>query len=192
MKSPDQNTYLSSDLLEPLERSKMEILSAGEALIDLSMINPDLPPERFMVDKLLEYSNQKGVHKYAVSRGIRKLRQGFKDLYQKKFNVDLDINTEICATLGSKDAFLHGLMSFIKQDDLILIGKPTYPAYLSALKLIKTKCDFFDVQTDEDLMLSNIITKLKEKKYKLLVLNFPHNPTGIKVSEGFYQNFIKP
>jgi alanine-synthesizing transaminase len=151
------------------------------------MINPDLPPPRFLMDKLSEASIKPDNHRYAVSRGVRKLREGFSVKYRNRFGVALDPEAEICVTMGTKDAVLHTLMTCAKAGDLALIGIPSYPAHLSALGILGLRSEFFEIGTDQDQMLGQIAAKFQEQPVKFLLLNFPNNPTGVSVNREFYE-----
>lgn len=174
----------SLKVLSELHNQKLEILKSGRSIIDLSMVNPDLQPERELIDKLSEYTIQSGSHRYTIAKGIKKLRDAFSQFYSRMFHVTLDPENHICVTHGSKDAFLHTLMAITKPGDKVLVGTPTYPAFSSAFKLLKLEVETFSLAS-EDRMLTEISEKIAGIKY--LILNFPNNPTGISVSNDFYK-----
>jgi len=189
---PDHISWLFDDPMAEVNAVKLKMLQAGQELFDLSMINPDLMPPRFLVDKLLEASVKASNHRYAVSRGIRQLREAFAHLYREKFNVNCHAETQVCITMGSKEGLLSVLSCLANSpaqggsSPKVLLGAPSYPAHFSAAKVSGLDCDFFTISDDEDLMLAEIQAKLKTLGPTILILNFPNNPTGICVSKGFY------
>ncbi len=188
----DPLAWLMTDRLKKLNQLKLSKISAGEDVIDLSMINPDIEPPRYLLDRLVESSLHLDRHRYAVSRGIRKLREAFAYKYSKKFNVHINAEREICATMGSKDGLLHCLTCLNKGLELrALVGAPTYSAYISALNLGNYQYDFFHISGNEAAMLREIDEKTRAKHYTVVLLNFPNNPTGVAVSAEFYQELHK-
>lgn len=183
-------SWLEHDQLSQLHAGKTDAIKRGLRVFDLSMINPDLPPARSLLDRLLEATNRPANHRYAVARGIRKLREAFAIKYSSKFRSNLDPETEVCVTMGAKDALTNLLWCLSQAGDRIIVGKPTYPAFLAALKLARVEPIFFEIDRYEDRMVSQIATLIKEHKPNGLLLNFPNNPTGISVSSEFYRDLI--
>ena len=183
--------WVLEDPLAELNRLKLTLISDGAEVIDLSMINPDLPPGRFLQDKLLEAAVRPENHRYAVSRGIKKLRAAFAVKYQQTFGVTLDPETEVCATLGSKDAITHLLHCIAPSRKAVLVGQPTYPAYLYALRTAGVSFGFFSISDDESAMLQEIEQELASGRYGLLLLNFPNNPSGTVVDRCFYNRLAQ-
>lgn len=182
--------WLESDPLDHLRALRLQLSAQGEQVFDLSMFNPDLAPPRFLLDKLLEASFKPQNHRYAISRGVRKLREAFAHKYQEHFAVKLDPETQICATMGTKDALVHGLMVMANPGDTILLSQPTYPGHLAVAKLAGLKTVFFKTQNDEAAMLQEIKSVLAKQSVKVVLLNFPNNPTGKSVSRDFYVQLL--
>lgn len=182
--------WLQEDYLAELREIRAARVERGEPLFDLSMINPDLPPPRLLVDKLLEASNKMENHRYAVARGIRKLREAFAGRYHSKFGVELDPDREVCVTMGTKDGLADALRGLCAPGERVLIGAPSYPAHLSAARLAQLTLSFFSITKDEGAMLGSIEAQLKRGNVRAVVLNFPNNPTGIAVSAAFYEKLF--
>ena len=178
--------WIREDPLELLRGLRLEMAAKGQAIFDLSMLNPDLPPPRFLLDRLLEASFKPQNHRYAVSRGVRKLREAFAVKYARAFGVRLDPESEVCATMGTKEALQHLLMVASPPGGRILLGRPAYPAYVSAARLAGLDCTFFEINPDEEVMLESIEACLRRQPVRVLLLNFPNNPTGQLVSSRFY------
>lgn len=180
-----KNWFLEEQINE-LGDIKRTLLSRGEDLIDLSMINPDLKPPQIGIEKLTEAVIKQTSHRYAVSRGIRKLRDAFSQRYKRIFGVSFDSDSEVCATGGTKDALLLSISTFVKSEGKVLIGTPTYPVYRSAIAMSGLEPVFFSIQKNEDRMLQEISQVLIDHNISFIILNFPNNPTGITVTESFY------
>lgn len=176
-------TQLTSDLFE----ARKTRLRLGKPVIDLSMINPDIPPETVLIDWLHEFSIKEKNHRYSVSRGVRKLREAFAAKYKKKFSVECNPESEICVSSGTKDALFHLFTCLASPGDVVLVGTPTYPVYETAAKLSRLHTAYFKIDRDEAFMLSEISKALEVTRAKILLLNFPNNPTGMTVSKDFYQ-----
>lgn len=186
------HSWLYQDPIAEVTAIKRRLILTGADLLDLSMINPDIPPSRILIDKLSEYTLKPDQHKYAVSRGIRKLREAFQSKYSQTFDITLDEEREICALSGTKEGLYYILHSLVTtSSDVVLVATPTYPIYLSALNLIKAKPAFFNIDPDESVMLSRIDDALEESGAKILLLNFPNNPTGISVSPYFWEELAQ-
>lgn len=183
--------WLRQDSQAILHQLRFERVKNGLELFDFSMINPDLAPPRLLIDKLVQNSLKPSNHKYAVSRGVKKLRDGFAVKYEQRFGVKTDPGSEVCVTMGCKGAILQILRVICIDKKKVLLGTPTYPAFLSALKLYGIDFDFFEVSDDEDQMLSQIKSKLQKQETSLLLLNFPSNPAGTVVSQSFLYEALK-
>ncbi len=183
-------SWLRDDPLSDLREARQQRLLAGEPIVDLSMINPDLPPPRIIMDRLMEASMKGDNHRYAVSRGIRKLREAFVTKYSTRFGVTLDAEHEVCVTMGTKAALSDTLQALCEPGDRVLLSSPAYPAHLSAVRLANLEYDLFTCTDDESEMLAEIEKAFGAKEYKIILLNFPNNPTGISVSKGFYERLV--
>lgn len=179
-------TWYSDDLLAPLHAAHAARRAAGLPTHDALMISPDLPPPRVMVDRLVEAAVKPGAHRYSSSRGVRKLREAFQRKYDRAFGVALDIDDEVCVALGTKDALLQTLRAVTSAGDEVLVGTPLYPAYRSIFQALGLRWRTFEVSADADRNLREIRDQLSTAK--VLLLNFPNNPTGIVAQPDFYTN----
>ncbi len=182
--------WLESDPLAELGQLRTEVVAAGRELFDLSMINPDIPPPRVLVDRLMEASLKPDNHRYPVSRGIRKLRDAFAAKYRVRFSTILDPEREVCVCMGTKDALAAALRVALPPGSRVLLGKPAYPAYVSALRLAASEVSYFEMSNDEDRMVSEIETRIRSTEYRAVLLNFPNNPTGMMVTSRFFERLV--
>lgn len=162
----------------------------GESVCDLAMINPDLTPHIFLMDKLLEATLKKENHRYAVSRGVYKLRYAFSKKYETSFSANIDPATEICATFGTKDAVSTFLLSNTIPGQKVLLPDPYYPTHLFAVKFAGLK-PFFFKQQKEEAMLEEIANIVVRENIDIIFLDYPSNPTGQVVSREFYEGLYR-
>jgi alanine-synthesizing transaminase len=174
--------WMRDDPLTDLNRAKLELVSAGRPLIDLSMINPDLAPPRFLLDKLLEATVKPANHRYAVSRGVRRLRESFALKYRAAFGVPRDPEREICVTLGTKDALVSVLRVLGSVGDVVALAEPTYPAHLSAVHLAGLQPCSFPLGDSGAALVANLERALQSQRCVAVLINLPNNPTGLVAS----------
>ncbi len=166
---------------------KLAARRAGEDVIDLGMGNPDAPTPPHIVDKLVEAATKPPNHRYSVSKGIHKLRLAICDWYKRRYDVDLDPDTEAIATIGSKEGLGHLALAILAPGDVVLCPSPTYPIHqysviiaggdLRSVPLLPGE-GFFDRLVEA--------TKQSWPKPKLLIINYPHNPTTEVVDLDFF------
>jgi alanine-synthesizing transaminase len=178
---------LGHDYLQPLKALQHALLLEGRSVVDLSMVNPDLTPPRVVLDRLLEWVTKPSHHRYAVSRGIRRLREAFCSKYSKRFGVDLNPETEVCVCLGSKDATFQTLRYVVQFGDSVVVGAPAYPAHLSAVSLVGGRYVPWIYPHDPEAAAESLGQLIRSCSPKALVLNLPANPTGAVVHADWWK-----
>jgi alanine-synthesizing transaminase len=167
---------------------KMEARRRGEDIIDLGMGNPDIPTPKHIVDKMVEATEKGHNHRYSASMGITKLRHAICDWYARRFDVDLDPDTEAVVTIGAKEGLSHLVLATISPGDVVFAPNPTYPIHPYSVIIaggdlrsipIGPGRDFF-----EDLLTA---TKQTWPNPKMLIISYPHNPTGAVVDLAFFE-----
>jgi alanine-synthesizing transaminase len=163
---------------------KMEYRRRGEDIIDLGMGNPDMPAPKHVIDKLCEAAQNPKNHRYSASRGITQLRVAITEWYKRRYDVDLDPETEAVVTIGSKEGLSHLALATVQPGDVVMTPTPAYPIHpYSAIIAggevtnipIGPGIDFFE-ETEKAF-------KKTWPRPKMLIINFPHNPTT-EVVEG--------
>ena len=160
---------------------------AGEDIIDFGMGNPDEATPSHIVAKLVEAATKAPNHRYSVSRGVYKLRLAITDWYQHRYGVKLDPDSEAIVTIGSKEGIAHLALAILDQGDVVLAPTPTYPihqygciiagAQVQGVPLRSSGEEFYDELT--------ALVRRTWPRPKLLVMNFPHNPTTATVDLRF-------
>lgn len=185
------DSVFGRDHLQSLKEIQREMLMAGRGVFDLSMVNPDLAPPRPVLDRLLESVTKTQNHRYAVSRGVRRLREAFAAKYGNRFGTNVNPETEVCVCLGSKDATYHALKSLIKHGDRVVVSAPSYPAHVSGIALAGGTPVFWKYSTDAEKSDVSLDTLLSKTGAKVLLLNFPSNPAGVVVASEWWDSIAR-
>jgi len=165
---------------------------AGVDVIDLGMGNPSDVPDPQVIDKLCEAARDERNHRYSVSNGLFNLRREAALRYGRKHGVQLDPDTEVLAGLGSKEVFSHMCLALLGPGDTVIVPAPSFPIHVYAPALASANVISLDC-TDPDRFLSRVaeVAEHLYPKPKVLVLNYPHNPTTTVVEKDFYVDAVK-
>ena len=170
---------------------KAKARAAGEDIIDFGMGNPDQPTPQHIVDKLIEAVQRPDTHRYSVSKGIPRLRKAICDWYKIRFDVDLDPETEAIVTIGSKEGLAHLALATLGPGDVVLVPNPAYPIHPYGVVIAGA-----DVRHVPMIDGVNFFEELQKAivdcwpKPKMLILNFPGNPTSECVELEFFEKII--
>ena len=171
---------------------KSRARARGEDIIDLGMGNPDQPPADHIVKKLIEAAKDPRAHRYSASAGIPKLRKAVADWYKRKYDVELDPETEVVTTIGSKEGICHLMLSILSPGDTVIVPNPSYPIHIYSV--IISRGDVHSVPfTRDSNILEGIENAIKETwpKPKVLMISFPNNPTTTVVDIGFFKDIYE-
>jgi alanine-synthesizing transaminase len=163
----------------------------GVDVIDLGMGNPTDPPEDWVIDKLCEAARDSRNHRYSAATGIYNLRREVANRYESRFGVSLDPDQEVVATIGSKEGFSHMCLALLGPGDTALVPAPSFPIHIHAVALASANVISLDVR-DGSSFLTNI-ARTCESLYprpKILVINYPHNPTATVVDRPFFEEIV--
>jgi alanine-synthesizing transaminase len=163
----------------------------GEDIIDFGMGNPDGATPRHIVDKLCEAAQREDTHRYSVSRGIPRLRRAICQWYQRRFGVDLDMDKEAIVTIGSKEGLAHLALATVEKGDAVLVPNPTYPIHPYGFVIAGADIRHVPLAPGIDFF-AELERSIKNAwpKPKMLVLNFPANPTAMCVDLQFFEKVI--
>lgn len=190
IKNVSELTVNQSSVLHDLHQLKLNRVQNGEQVFDFSMINPDIPPSRLIIDKLVQASLKNFNHRYGVSRGLKRLREAFASKYHTAFGVNVDPTEEVCVTLGCKDATLHLFKLISNKGGKVAVFEPCYPPYISAARYHEVDVERIPWRNDEELAIVDLGKVLKKGDIGAILLNFPMNPTGDIVSENFWRQVV--
>jgi alanine-synthesizing transaminase len=172
---------------------KQQARAAGEDIIDFGMGNPDQPTPAHIVAKLVETAQRGDTHGYSQSKGIPRLRKAICDWYQRRFDVTLDPASEAIVTLGSKEGLAHLALATTGPGDAILVPNPSYPIHPYGFVISGADIRHVPMGENEDEFFAELEKGIHTSwpRPKMLVLNFPSNPTAQCVELEFYERVIK-
>ncbi|RIZ71434.1 MAG: alanine transaminase [Methylococcales bacterium] len=170
---------------------KAKARAAGEDIIDFGMGNPDQPTPQHIVDKLIEAVQRPDTHRYSVSKGIPRLRKAICDWYKTRYDVDLDPETEAIVTIGSKEGLAHLALATLGPGDVVLVPNPAYPIHPYGVVIAGADLRHVPMTPGGDFFeeLQKAIVDSWPKP-KMLILNFPGNPTTECVELDFFEKII--
>ena len=171
---------------------KMELRRKGEDIIDLGMGNPDIPTPKHIVDKLIDASKKGRNHRYSASAGITKLRKAIADWYKRRFDVDVDPETEAIATIGAKEGLSHLVLATISPGDVVFAPNPTYPIHPYSVIIAGGDLRSIPIGPDRDFF-DDLLTATKQTwpNPKMLIISYPHNPTTNVVDRAFFEKIVE-
>lgn len=170
---------------------KAKARAAGEDIIDFGMGNPDFPTPKHIVDKLTETIQDARTHRYSESRGIKGLRRAISGYYARRFNVDIDPETEAVVTIGSKEGLANLAQAISSPGDVILVPNPSYPIHQFGFIIAGAAVRNIPVRADGDFLAAlERAVQHSVPKPIAVVLNYPNNPTAELASLGFYEEVV--
>lgn len=189
-------TFARIDRLPPYVFAIVDELTAqarraGDDIVDLGMGNPDNPPPQPIIDTLCEAAQSPGNHRYSASRGVPELRRAITGYYQRRFGVELDPENEVVTTIGVKEGFSHLMWATVNPGDAVIVPTPAYPIHIYGT--IFANGEALQVPfSDPEQLLHDIQVTFKQHtpRPKILILNFPHNPTTSCVDLNFFREIV--
>jgi alanine-synthesizing transaminase len=170
---------------------KLEARHQGEDIIDFGMGNPDHATPDHIVEKLVEAVRNPRNHRYSASRGITKLRHAITAWYKRRYDVDLDPETEAVVTIGSKEGIAHLALAMIGPGDVVLTPTPTYPIHMYSVIIAGGEVRGIELRPDSDFFEDlTLVYRQTLPRPKVLVINFPHNPTTAVVDLEFFKKVV--
>ncbi len=178
-------------VFEEVNTAKAEARAGGADIIDFGMGNPDMPTPDHIVEKLVETARKPRAHRYSSSRGIPGLRRAQASYYERRFSVKLDPDSQIVATLGSKEGFANMAQAITAPGDVVLVPNPTYPIHMFGFLLSGGVIRHLPAKPDDE-FLARLDHAMRHSIPKpiAVVLNFPSNPTAYVADLDFYREVI--
>lgn len=170
---------------------KMAARRRGEDIIDFSMGNPDGPTPPHIVEKLVQVVQREDTHGYSTSRGIPRLRRAITNWYKKRYEVDLDPETEAIVTIGSKEGLAHLMLATLDQGDMVLVPNPSYPIHIYGAVIAGAQVRSVPLIPGVDFFVE-LEKAIREStpKPKMMILGFPSNPTAQCVELDFFERVV--
>jgi alanine-synthesizing transaminase len=163
----------------------------GEDVIDFSMGNPDQPTPSHIVEKLIETVRRPNTHGYSVSKGIPRLRRAICNWYQRRYGVELDPDSEAIVTIGSKEGIAHLALATLDRGDIVLVPNPSYPIHIYGPVIAGADIHHVPMHGGVDFF-ESLEAAIRDTypKPKLLIVNFPSNPTTQCVDLAFFERLV--
>jgi len=170
---------------------KQAARARGEDIIDFGMGNPDQPTPDHIVDKLVDAARRPDTHRYSVSKGVPRLRKAICDWYKRRFAVDLDPASEAIVTMGSKEGLAHLMLAILEHGDQVLVPNPAYPIHPYGAVIAGADVRHVRMMPDNDFF-AELERAIKESwpRPKMVLLNFPGNPTTECVELEFFERIV--
>jgi alanine-synthesizing transaminase len=171
---------------------KTKARAHGADIVDLGMGNPDMPTPKHIVAKLVEAAQNPKNHRYSASRGITRLRVAMTKWYKDRYDVHLDPDSEVIATIGAKEGLAHLALAVLQPGDGVLVPNPTYPIHAYSVVIADGDLRSVPLTSDGDFFARLQETaRLAWPKARLLILSFPHNPTTMCVDGDFFVKVVE-
>ncbi len=181
------NEYYFSKKLKEIA----EMNAAGKKVINLGIGSPDLPPSVQTIEKLIETAKLPSSHAYQGYVGVLALREAMAKFYLKNYRVELNPVNEIMPLLGSKEGIMHVCMTYLEAGDVALIPNPGYPTYRAAVTLTGAECGEYHLTADNGWLPNYAeLEKMDLSKVKMMIVNYPHMPTGAEATKQAFQDVI--
>ena len=171
---------------------KLAARRRGEDVIDFSMGNPDQPTPRHIVEKLIEAVQRPDTHRYSVSKGIPRLRRAICNWYKTRYDVELDPDSEAIVTIGSKEGFAHLALATLDPGDIVLVPNPSYPIHIYGPVIAGADIRHVPMLARRRISSRSSRTRSRDSypKPKMLIVNFPSNPTTQCVDLAFFERLV--
>lgn len=178
-------------VFEEVNRLKAKARAAGDDIIDFGMGNPDMPTPPHIVEKLIETARDPKAHRYSASKGIAGLRKAIAGYYARRFGVKLNPDTEVIATLGSKEGFANLAQAIAAPGDVILVPNPAYPIHAFGFILAGAVIRHVPANSPEDFLRRlDLAHRHSVPAPSAIVVNYPSNPTAQVVGLDFYKEIV--
>lgn len=177
---------------------KAKMRKEGEDIIDFGMGNPDLPPADQIIDKLCDSAKKSTTHRYSMSQGIPRLRKAISNFYKNRYGVELDPEKEVIMTIGSKEGLAHLMLAMLEPGDIAMVPSPRYPIHyyapvIAGASVLTVPLPFEGTDDEkQEQFLKNIYDTYEDSypEAKVLILNFPNNPTTMTVTVDFFKEIV--
>ncbi len=191
MKKTNRIANIPKYLFAEIDKKKAAAIAKGVDIIDLSIGDPDQPTPKYIVDAMKKALDDPSTHNYPPYEGIKAFRKAVADWYKKRFNVDLDTDSEVMSLIGSKEGIAHILFALLDPGDISLVPDPSYPVYKMGT-LLAGGVPYFMPLTKENGFLPDLKSIPVEviKKAKLMFINYPNNPTSAIATDAFLEETV--
>lgn len=192
MKLTNRLSKIPAYIFSRVDELKKRLISSGIDIIDLGIGDPDIKTPDFIVKALEKSIRELGFHNYPPYNGINEFRRAVASYYKKRFNVELDYENEVVALIGSKEGIANLFLALTDEGDYVILPDPSYPVYDAAARI--AGCNIYKMILSER---NNYLPKIENiypevaRKAKIILVNYPNNPTGANANINFYRNLVE-
>ncbi len=191
MKKARRMDILSSGIFNDLDQKRKRFEAGGGKTINLSVGSPDLPPAPHIITALRKSVSNPKNYSYSLT-GLPRLYEAVAGWYKKRFNVDLDPETEILALMGSQDGLAHLAMAYIDPGDVALIPDPGYPIYSFSILIAQGEIHPLPLLAENNFLPDlSCVPEHIAKRSKMIWINYPNNPTAAPADPGFFKHVVE-
>lgn len=192
MKKAERINKIPPYLFAEIDKKKAEAIKKGVDVISLGIGDPDLPTPDYIIESFFKAVKNPENHRYPAYEGSLEFRKAVADWYKKRFDVELDPETEVMALIGSKEGIAHIFLAYVDSGDYTLIPDPAYPVYKTATIFAGGQPYSMPLLAENDFLPDfDMIDKQIAKKAKLMFLNYPNNPTAAVADLGFFEKAVE-
>ena len=179
-------------LFAEIDKIKKKAISEGRDIIDLGVGDPDRPTPMHIIEQLYEAAKDAKNHRYAMDMGLLKLRETIATWYKRRFDVELDPESEVLPLIGSKEGIVHMPLAYVNHGDEVLIPDPCYPPYKSGTIFAGGVPYLMPLLPENDFLPDlDAIDYQVARRAKIMFLNYPNNPTSAVATEEFFKRVIE-
>lgn len=192
MKIVNRTAKLPIYVFSKIDEIKKKLMAEGIDIIDIGIGDPDLSTPDYIVNEAIESIKKSVYHKYPPYHGLEELKNAVAKYYIRKYGVELDYKNEIAVLIGSKEGIAHLFLALADNNDYVIIPDPGYPVYNAAAVIAGCSVYKMHLKAEDQYLprLDNIFPEVA-KKAKLLIVNYPNNPTGAVATDEFYKSLIR-
>lgn len=192
MKIVNRTARLPVYVFSKIDEMKKNLIAQGVDIIDIGIGDPDMPTPEFIVDEAIRAIKNTEYHRYPPYHGLDEFKIAVAEHYKIKYGVDLDYNNEVAALIGSKEGIAHLFLALADNNDYVLIPDPGYPVYSAAAVIAGCNVYKMYLRAEDQYLprLDNIFPEIA-KRAKILIVNYPNNPTGAVASDEFYKSLVE-
>lgn len=191
MKFSKRMDLLAEGVFSRLDEEKQNMLASGKAVYDFTIGSPNIAPSKEVMDALITAAQQPESYMYSL-HDTKELKETIQAWYRKRYQVELDTETEILSLQGSQEGFAHVALALCDEGDIVLIPAPSYPIFANGPKIAGAELYEMPMLKEYDYLIQfDAIPEEIAEKAKMMIISYPNNPTGATAPDSFYEELIQ-
>lgn len=191
MKFSKRMDLLAEGVFSRLDEEKQNMLASGKAVYDFTIGSPNIAPSKEVMDALITAAQQPESYMYSL-HDTKELKETIQAWYRKRYQVELDTETEILSLQGSQEGLAHVALALCDEGDIVLIPAPSYPIFANGPKIAGAELYEMPMLKEYDYLIQfDAIPEEIAEKAKMMIISYPNNPTGATAPDSFYEELIQ-